>query len=165
MRPTPCKATRGTGTWGKQPRVHGHGATAWGQRRCVPWLPAERAVAGRGPDMCRLGRWRWCHRYSPRTLYGLPDLSLGSWESLAKRMDEDDDLFQTYYQAFTGFPAIAVPCTDAWEPSVYSPHGGGGKCKTATWCPVLAAGSDSEYHACISERNQTTPSRWVEVND
>ena len=102
--------------------------------------------------------------YSPRSLYGMPDLSMASWESLAVRMDKDDDLFQLYYQAFTGFPAVAIPCSDDWEPSVYSPHGGGGKCKTALLCPVLSARSDDDYHACIMQRNSSSGWRHKSVS-
>merc|ERR1711871_1637033 len=46
------------------------------------------------------------------TSFGMSDLSVESYVDLVRRLDEDDDLFQAYYQAFASHPAIKTSCTD-----------------------------------------------------
>lgn len=93
--------------------------------------------------------------YDAKARYSLPDLSVASLKDLVKRFDQDDDLFQAYIQASAVFPAVFDgKCTDEWNPQVYSPQGGGGRCKTGYICPMLNM-MDDDYHKCLLARNQS----------
>ena len=94
--------------------------------------------------------------YSPLELYQLDSLSPQTLTALYERFWHDDDLFQVYYQAFGSFPSIPTSCTNAWSPSVYSPHGGGGRCKAGLLCPIMMGTDESAYFACLSSHNTST---------
>ena len=103
----------------------------------------------------RVGKPVWS-QYSALQQYGLADLSAQSLAALADRLWNDDDLFQVYNQAFQSFPSVpAAACTDAWSSSVYSPQGGGGRCKATLLCPILLY-DDQSYFDCLAAHNQTT---------
>ena len=64
-----------------------------------------------------------------------------------------------YAQASASFPSIAAACTNAWaaDAYVYSPHGGGGQCKSGLLCPIaMSQQGDTGYFACLLQHNSTT---------
>lgn len=103
-----------------------------------------------------IGQPQWS-QYSPLALYQLPaPLSAQTLRHLHDQLWVDDDLFQVYYQAYGSFPAIPTACTNEWSSSVYSPQGGGGRCKSMLLCPIMM-GSDNDqvYYQCLQSHNST----------
>ena len=52
------------------------------------------------------------HAYSALEEYGLDDMSPQSWQILAERFEEDDELFQTYYTRHTTQNGKADECDE-----------------------------------------------------